>query len=89
MELDEVIITRAIFDEYSKTFLDYTDIDVALVGGGPANLVAATYLAGEGVKVAIYEKKISLGGGMWAGGMMFPRIVVQGRGSLHPGRLWD
>ena len=47
MELDEVIITRAIFDEYSRTFLDYTDIDVALVGGGPA------------------------------GGMMFPRIVVQ------------
>jgi sulfide-dependent adenosine diphosphate thiazole synthase len=77
MELDEVIITRAIFDEYSKTFLDYTDIDVALVGGGPANLVAAKYLAEEGVKVAIYEKRISLGGGMWAGGMMFPRIVVQ------------
>ncbi len=44
MELDEVIITRAIFDEYSKTFLDYTDIDVALVGGGPANLVAAKYI---------------------------------------------
>jgi thiamine thiazole synthase len=77
MELDEVIITRAIFDEYSKTFLDYIDIDVALVGGGPANLVAAKYLAEKGVKVAIYEKKISLGGGMWAGGMMFPRIVVQ------------
>ena len=77
MELDEVIITRAIFDEYSKTFLDYIDIDVALVGGGPANLVAAKYLAEEGVKVAIYEKKVSLGGGMWAGGMMFPRIVVQ------------
>ena len=77
MELDEVIITRAIFDEYSKTFLDYIDIDVALVGGGPANLVAAKYLAEEGVKVAIYEKKISLGRWMWAGGMMFPRIVVQ------------
>ena len=77
MELDEVIITRAIFDEYAKTFLNYIDIDVALVGGGPANLVAAKYLAEEGVKVAIYEKKVSIGGGMWAGGMMFPRIVVQ------------
>ena len=77
MEFDEVIITQAIFNEYSKTFLDYTDIDVALVGGGPANLVAAKYLAEAGVKVAIYEKKLSLGGGMWAGGMMFPRIVVQ------------
>src|SRR5674536_356784 len=77
MELDEVIITRAIFEEYSKTFLEYTDIDVALVVGGPANLVAAKYLAEAGVKVAIYEKELSLGGGMWAGGMMFPRIVVQ------------
>lgn len=77
MELNEVIITRAIFEEYSKTFLEYTDIDVALVGGGPANLVAAKYLAEAGVKVALYEKKLSLGGGMWAGGMMFPRIVVQ------------
>ena len=50
MELDEVIITRAIFEEYSKTFLEYTDIDVALVGGGPANLVAAKYLAEAGVQ---------------------------------------
>ncbi len=77
MELDEVIITRAIFEEYSKVFLDYTDVDVALVGGGPANLVAAKYLAEAGLKTIIFEKKLSIGGGMWAGGMMFPRIVVQ------------
>jgi sulfide-dependent adenosine diphosphate thiazole synthase len=70
LELNEVIMTRAIFDEYSRTFLDYTDIDVALVGGGPANLVAAKYLAETGAKVAIYEQKPSLGGGMWAGDMM-------------------
>ena len=31
MELDEVIMVRANFDYYSKNFLDYTDIDVALV----------------------------------------------------------
>lgn len=30
-----------------------------------------------GAKVAIYEQMKSLGGGMWAGGMMFPRIVAQ------------
>lgn len=77
MELDELVITRAIVEEYSKTFLDYTDVDVALVGGGPANLVAAKYLADAGVKTVIYEKKLSIGGGMWGGGMMFPRIVVQ------------
>ena len=77
MELDEVTITRAIFEEYSKVFLDYTDVDVALVGGGPANLVAAKYLAEAGLKTIIFERKLSIGGGMWAGGMMFPRIVVQ------------
>ncbi|HJH32593.1 MAG TPA: thiazole biosynthesis protein [Methanosarcinaceae archaeon] len=77
MELDEIIITRAIFDEFSKAFLDHTEVDVALVGGGPANLVAAKYLAEAGVKTVLYEKKLSVGGGMWGGGMMFPRIVVQ------------
>lgn len=56
MELDKVIITQAIFDEYSQTFLDFMDIDVALVGGGPANLVAAKYLAEAGIKVAICER---------------------------------
>ena len=29
---------------------------MALVGGGPTNLVAAKYLAEAGVKVAIYEQ---------------------------------
>nr|WP_321498827.1 sulfide-dependent adenosine diphosphate thiazole synthase [uncultured Methanolobus sp.] len=77
MELDELIITRAIVDEFSKVFIDYTDVDVALVGGGPANLVAAKYLAEAGLKTVLFEKKLSIGGGMWGGGMMFPRIVVQ------------
>ncbi len=77
MELDEVVITRAIFEEYSKAFLDHMEVDVALVGGGPANLVAAKYLAEAGIKTVLYEKKLSVGGGMWGGGMMFPRIVVQ------------
>ncbi len=82
MELDEIVITRAIIEEFSKVFLDYTDVDVALVGGGPANLVAAKYLADAGLKTALFEKKLSIGGGMWGGGMMFPRIVVQ-EDALH------
>ncbi|MCS3923314.1 sulfide-dependent adenosine diphosphate thiazole synthase [Methanosalsum natronophilum] len=77
MELDEVIITRAIVDEFSKMFMEYTDVDVALAGGGPANLVAAKHLAEAGYKTVLFEKKLAIGGGMWGGGMMFPRIVVQ------------
>ena len=77
MILDEIIITKAIVSEFADTFLEYCDVDVALVGGGPANLVAGKYLAEQGVKVVLFERKLAVGGGMWGGGMMFPRIVVQ------------
>jgi sulfide-dependent adenosine diphosphate thiazole synthase len=39
--------------------------------------MALKYLSEGGSKVAIYEQKLSLGGGMSDGGMMFPQIVVQ------------
>jgi thiamine thiazole synthase len=34
-------------------------------------------LAKRGVRVALFERKLSIGGGMWGGGMMFNEIVVQ------------
>jgi len=77
MELDEVVISRAIIEDFSRTLLEYADVDVGIVGGGPSGLVCATYLANAGAKVALFERKLSVGGGMWGGGMMFPRIVVQ------------
>jgi thiamine thiazole synthase len=40
-------------------------------------LVAAYYLGTNGHKVALFERKLSTGGGMWGGGMMFNEIVVQ------------
>src|SRR5512138_962895 len=77
MEINEITVTRAIVETYAKKFLAYLDIDVAIVGGGPAGLVAAYFLAKAGKKVALYERKLSIGGGMWGGGMMFNEIVVQ------------
>ncbi|MEA1909020.1 MAG: sulfide-dependent adenosine diphosphate thiazole synthase [Euryarchaeota archaeon] len=77
MTIDETSITRAIVTEFTKSFLDVTDVDVALVGAGPANLVAAYTLAKAGVDTVVFERNLSIGGGMWGGGMMFPRIVVQ------------
>jgi len=77
MELDEQTISRAILASQMETLISYTEMDVAVVGGGPSGLAAAAFIAEKGLKVAVIEKKLSVGGGMWGGGMMFPRIVVQ------------
>jgi thiazole biosynthesis enzyme len=78
--MDEVIISRAITDSYFKELIDYMEMDVAIVGAGPSGLTAGYYLAKSGIKTAIFERKLSIGGGMWGGGMMFNKIVVQPEG---------
>lgn len=80
MQLNEVTITRAIIDRFSQKFIEYTEVDTAIVGGGPSGLVAGYFLAKAGKKVAIFERKLSVGGGMWGGGMMFNEIVLQKEG---------
>ena len=78
--MDEVIISKAITESYIKDLLNAMELDVAIVGAGPAGLVAAYYLAKEKVNTAIFERKLSIGGGIWGGGMMFNKIVVQDEG---------
>lgn len=80
MKLDEQVITRAIIDRFTQKWTNHLNLDVAVVGGGPSGLVAAYYLAKNGRKVALFERKLSIGGGMWGGGMMFNEIVVQEEG---------
>ena len=77
MPLDELVITRAIMESYMDKFLGSLDSDVAIVGAGPAGLVCAYYLAKAGAKVTLYERKLSIGGGIWGGGAMFNQVVVQ------------
>ncbi|HZE21928.1 MAG TPA: sulfide-dependent adenosine diphosphate thiazole synthase [Desulfobaccales bacterium] len=77
MALDEVLITRAIIERYTEKLLANVDVDVAVVGGGVSGLISAWRLARQGHKVAVFERKLSIGGGMWGGGMMFNEIVVQ------------
>ena len=82
MELDEVIITRAIVDRFYTKLRDNLVTDVAIAGGGPSGLVAGYLLAKAGKKVTLFERKLSIGGGMWGGGMLFNEIVVQ-ESALH------
>ena len=77
MALDERIITQAIVERWHKKFQESLDVDVCIVGGGPAGIVAGYFLATRGHRVSLFERKLSLGGGMWGGGMMFNEIVVQ------------
>ncbi len=73
----EQIVSAGIVDSFFQKFKENLSVDVAIVGGGPSGLVAAYYLAKQGVKVTLYERKLAPGGGMWGGAMMFNEIVVQ------------
>jgi thiazole biosynthesis enzyme len=76
MKLKDETITKAIVERYTKKFVDNLNQDVIIAGAGPAGLTTAYYLAKKGFKVSVFERKLSVGGGMWGGGMMFNEIVV-------------
>jgi len=73
----EVEISRAIVETHMEELLESLSLDVAIVGAGPSGMVAGYYLARGGANVAIFEKKLSIGGGIWGGAMGFNKIVVQ------------
>ena len=45
MKLDDITVSKAIIEGFMQDFLDYTDMDVAIGGGGPAGLTAGYYLS--------------------------------------------
>ena len=75
--MDEIKISKAILETYNKKLIGSLDVDVAIAGAGPAGMCCGYYLAKKGKRVAIFERKLSVGGGMWGGGIMFNEIVVQ------------
>jgi thiamine thiazole synthase len=80
MKLDDTKISRIIIERFTEKLLENLETDVAIVGGGPAGLTAAYYLAKANKRVVLFERKLSLGGGMWGGGIMFNEIIVQEQG---------
>ncbi|HEY5528656.1 MAG TPA: sulfide-dependent adenosine diphosphate thiazole synthase [Thermoleophilia bacterium] len=77
MGISEIEVTRGILEGFTRDFLAALQSDVAVVGGGPSGMTCAYYLAREGLNVSVFERNLHVGGGMWGGGMLFPRIVIQ------------
>ncbi len=73
----ETHITRAIIDAYLRKLSDHLSVDVAVVGAGPSGLVAAGALARQGFRVAVFERQLAPGGGVWGGGMLFNEVAVE------------
>lgn len=73
----ETDISRVILEEYNRRLLEHLENDVVIVGAGPAGLAAGYYLAKAGVKTAILEKKLSVGGGIWGGAAGYSVIAVE------------
>ncbi|WP_329887210.1 sulfide-dependent adenosine diphosphate thiazole synthase [Pseudoramibacter faecis] len=75
--LSDTKISEAILTTYTDRFKQVLSSDAVIVGGGPSGLIAAYYLGKAGVKTTLLDRRLSVGGGMWGGGMMMNQIVVQ------------
>ncbi|MBN1809482.1 MAG: thiazole biosynthesis protein [Planctomycetes bacterium] len=70
-------ISGAIVDSFFTKLKECLSLDVAVVGAGPSGLIAAHDLALAGRKVAVFERKLAPGGGIWGGGMLFNELVFR------------
>lgn len=79
LEKLESEITKTIIKYSSKEWIELAESDVVIVGAGPSGLTAAKYIAENGLKVVVFERRLSFGGGIGGGGMLFHKIVVDSK----------
>lgn len=75
--IEDTEITAAILKRFMHDFAEVANLDVAIAGAGPSGITSARFLASGGAKVAVFERDLHVGGGMWGGGILFPRVVIQ------------
>lgn len=83
----DVRITELILSSYFDDLVQCLRCEAIVVGAGPAGLTAARFLAQDGHRVVVLERNLFTGGGMWGGGAMASRIVVQEEASALLGEV--
>ncbi len=74
---NDINVSRTILEAYHERLSARIESDVLIVGAGPAGMTAAAQLADGGLNVTVLEKRLSIGGGIWGGGMAMNVAAVQ------------